>query len=200
MRLFDTIKSDNLLPFEGNAYYYGKIFNTNESLHYYSLLLDSINWQNDEVVIFGKKIITNRKIAFYAISADLNYKYSKITKNTAVFIPVLLEIKEKIEIITNQTFNSCLLNLYQNGNEGMGWHSDNEKELKENGTIASISFGAERNFSFKHNHSKLRIAIKLENGSLLTMENEIQKFWKHSMPKSTKIMTPRINLTFRTII
>lgn len=200
MHLFDTIKSDNLLPFEGDAYYYGKIFNTNESLHYYSLLLDLINWQNDEVVIFGKKIITSRKVAFYAASADINYKYSKITKNTAVFIPVLLEIKEKIELITKQTFNSCLLNLYENGNEGMGWHSDNEKELKENGTIASISFGAERNFSFKHTNSKLRIAIKLENGSLLTMENEIQKFWKHSMPKSTKIMTPRINLTFRTIV
>lgn len=200
MHLFDTIKSDNLLPFEGDAYYYGKIFNTNESLHYYRLLLDLIDWQNDEVVIFGKKIITSRKVAFYAASADINYKYSKITKNTALFIPVLLEIKEKIEMITNQTFNSCLLNLYQNGNEGMGWHSDNEKELKENGTIASISFGAERNFSFKHTNSKLKIAIKLENGSLLTMENEIQKFWKHSMPKSTKIMTPRINLTFRTIV
>ena len=200
MHLFDTIKSNNLLPFEGDAYYYGKIFNTNESMHYYNLLLDLVNWQNDEVVIFGKKIITSRKVAFYAASADINYKYSKITKNTAVFIPVLLEIKEKIESITHQTFNSCLLNLYQNGNDGMGWHSDNEKELKENGTIASISFGAERNFSFKHNNSKLKIAIKLENGSLLTMENEIQKFWKHSMPKSTKIMTPRINLTFRTIV
>jgi alkylated DNA repair dioxygenase AlkB len=200
MHLFDTIKSDNLLPLDGDAYYYGKIFNTNESLHYCNLLLDLINWQNDEVVIFGKKIITNRKVAFYAATADINYKYSKITKNTAVFIPVILEIKEKIEMITHQTFNSCLLNLYQNGNEGMGWHSDNERELKPNGTIASISFGAERNFSFKHNHTKQRIAIKLENGSLLTMENEIQKFWKHSMPKSSKIMTPRINLTFRTIV
>jgi alkylated DNA repair dioxygenase AlkB len=200
MHLFDTIKSDNLLPFDGDAYYYGKIFNTNESLHYYGLLWELINWQNDEVVIFGKKIITNRKVAFYAASADINYKYSKITKNTAVFIPVLLEIKEKIEMITHQTFNSCLLNLYQNGNEGMGWHGDNEKELKPNGTIASISFGAERNFTFKHNNTKQRIAIKLENGSLLTMEKEIQKFWKHSMPKSSKIMTPRINLTFRTIV
>jgi alkylated DNA repair dioxygenase AlkB len=200
MHLFNNIKSGNLLPFEGDAYYYGKIFNTKESLHNYGLLLELINWQNDEVVIFGKKIITNRKVAFYAASADINYKYSKITKNTAVFIPVLLEIKEKIEMITHQTFNSCLLNLYQNGNEGMGWHSDNERELKPNGTIASISFGAERNFSFKHNNTKQRIAIKLENGSLLTMEKEIQKFWKHSMPKSAKIMTPRINLTFRTIV
>jgi alkylated DNA repair dioxygenase AlkB len=200
MDLFSSIKSNNLLPFEGDAYYYGKIFNTTESLYYNNLLLDLINWQNDEVVIFGKKIITNRKVAFYAANSEINYKYSKITKNTAVFIPVLLEIKEKIEMITHQTFNSCLFNLYQNGNEGMGWHSDNEKELKPNGTIASISFGAERNFSFKHNHTKLRIGIKLENGSLLTMENEIQKFWKHSMPKSTKIKTPRINLTFRTIV
>ncbi|MFY7884877.1 MAG: hypothetical protein ACOVOV_08555, partial [Dolichospermum sp.] len=89
------------MPFEGDAYYYGKIFNTNESLHYYRLLLDLVNWQNDEVVIFGKKIITSRKVAFFAASADINYKYSKTTKNTAVFIPVLLEIKEKIELITN---------------------------------------------------------------------------------------------------
>ena len=112
----------------------------------------------------------------------------------------MLELKQKVEKITGDKFNSCLLNLYHNGEEGMAWHSDDEKSLGENTTIASLSLGAERKFSFKHKESKKAVAIILEQGSLLVMKDSTQTNWWHSLPKSKKVKKPRINLTFRTII
>ncbi|MDQ6667858.1 MAG: alpha-ketoglutarate-dependent dioxygenase AlkB, partial [Thermoproteota archaeon] len=97
-------------------------------------------------------------------------------------------------------FNSCLLNLYHNGDEGIAWHSDDEKPLGENSIIASLSFGAERKFSFKHKQTKQTISVVLEHGSLLIMKDATQTNWVHSLPKSKKITRPRINLTFRTIV
>ena len=111
-----------------------------------------------------------------------------------------MELKSKIEEITNESYNSCLLNLYHNGNEGMGWHTDAEKELKKNGTIASMSIGADRKFVFKHKISKEKVALILKNGSLLVMKNETQDYWLHSLPTTKLVSKPRINLTFRTII
>jgi alkylated DNA repair dioxygenase AlkB len=112
----------------------------------------------------------------------------------------LLELKKIAEEITGATFNSCLLNLYHNGNEGMAWHSDDEKSLGKNTAIASFSFGAERKFSLKHKKSKEAVSIILENGSLLLMKGTTQDNWLHCLPKAKKINAPRINLTFRTII
>ena len=109
-------------------------------------------------------------------------------------------IKSTVEEISGCTFNSCLLNLYHNGSEAMSWHSDNEKEILENSAIASVSFGAERKFGFRHNSTKEEISLMLENGSVLIMKDEVQKFWKHKLYTSTKIKEPRINLTFRTIV
>ena len=113
--------------------------------------------------------------------------------------PELLSLKEIIELKTGEKFNSCLLNLYHNGNEGMGWHSDNEKELGEHPVIASLSLGAARKFLLKHNQTKQKIAIILESGSLLLMKGETQEKWIHSLPKTKIIQKPRINLTFRFI-
>ncbi len=93
-----------------------------------------------------------------------------------------------------------MLNLYHNGNEGMGWHSDDEKSLGKNNTIASLSFGAERNFSFKQKHTKQIVSLVLEHGSLLIMKDTTQTNWLHSLPKSKSVTRPRINLTFRTIV
>ena len=117
-----------------------------------------------------------------------------------MFTPELLEIKTVVERISNETFNSCLLNLYHDGEEGMGWHTDAEKELKPNGAIASVSFGAVRKFSFKHKQNNTLVDVLLENGSLLIMKDQTQQHWLHQLPKSKRIKTPRINLTFRTII
>ena len=201
MTLFDDdINPDtNLLPFNGTVNYYGKIVEAQQANFYLEKLLHNINWQNDQAVIFGKQIITKRKAAWYG-DFDFEYTYSNTTKRALVWTPELFELKTITEKTTKQTYNSCLLNLYHNGNEGMAWHSDGEKDLKKNGAIASLSFGAERKFGFKHKQNKQTIFLSLQHGSLLVMKDETQTHWLHRLPPTTKISTPRVNLTFRTIV
>ena len=190
--------SNNLLPKDGIVNYFGKLMNNYEADRYLDSLLTTIDWKNDQTIIYGKLIITKRKVAWYADS-DFEYKYSNTVKHALPWTKELLELKKILEGKTGETFNSCLLNLYHNGNEGMGWHSDAERVLKKNGAIASLSFGAERKFSFKHKQSKETVSINLEHGSLLVMKGATQSNWLHSLPP-TKIKTAtRINLTFRTI-
>ena len=149
--------------------------------------------------MFGKTIITKREVAWYG-DAGLQYTYSGKTKKAIAWTNTLLTLKNIVEEKTSETFNSCLLNLYHNGSEGMGWHADNEKDLKKDAAIASLSLGAERKFSFKHKRSKQTISILLENGSLLLMKGHIQQHWLQQLPASKKISEPRINLTCRQII
>ena len=170
----------------------------NEANRYFDLLLESILWRNDEAVIFGKHIVAKRKVAWYGDS-DYLYTYSNTTKQALAWTKELSDLKQRVEEVTGTKFNSCLLNLYHNGDEGIAWHSDDEKPLGENSIIASLSFGAERKFSFKHKHTKQTISVVLEHGSLLIMKDATQTNWLHSLPKSKKITRPRINLTFRTI-
>jgi alkylated DNA repair dioxygenase AlkB len=195
MNLF-TDPSLNLLPYDGTANYYGEIFDPKLSVDFFKTLENTIDWKNDEVKLFGKKYITARKVAWYAEKPFI-YTYSNATKTALNFTNELLEIKQKIEELSGQKYNSCLLNKYHNGQEGMGWHSDDERELVKNAAIASISFGAERKFVFKHRTSKETKSIILENGSLLIMKDEIQDFWFHRLPPTQTIQQPRINLTFR---
>ena len=201
MHLFSHEQNNltNLLPVDGIVNYYGKVFSTTEASNYLAALLQNIQWKNDESFIYGKLIITKRKAAWYA-NDNFEYKYSGITKKALPFTEDLLAIKKIIEQKTGEQYNSCLLNLYHNGNEGMGWHSDAEKELKKHGAIASISFGAERKFLFRHKKTKETIEVQLENGSLLLMKGETQTHWLHRLPATKKIFTSRINLTFRTVI
>lgn len=200
MELFENLNNPNfnLLPQDGTVNYYGKIFNQDQISFFYERLLESISWKNDEAIIFGKKIITKRKVAWYG-EENFSYTYSKTTKQALPWTKELLELKEIIEEKTGEEFNSCLLNLYHNGSEGMAYHSDAEKDLKKNGAIASVSFGAQRKFSFKHKVTKERVDLILENGSLLVMKDQTQNFWLHRLPPTTKVLTPRINLTFRFI-
>jgi len=200
MDLFNTIpdKNKNYLPKEGTVNYYGRVLNPKESNYYLQSLLDTIEWRNDEAVIFGKRIITKRKVAWYGDKA-YEYTYSSTTKSALPWTKELLDLKMLIEQKTGDTFNSCLLNLYHNGEEGMAWHSDAEKDLKKNGAIASLSFGAERKFAFKHKESKETITLVLEHGSLLIMKDNTQSHWLHRLPPTKLISRPRINLTFRTI-
>lgn len=190
---------NNLLPYDGIAIYHRSIFSNKESDRILQELSGSIHWEHDEINMFGKRIITKRKVAWYG-DQPFEYNYSNHARQALPWNALLLEIKQLIEKATNEQYNSCLLNLYQNGEEGMGWHADNEKELKENGAIASLSLGAERKFQFKHRTTKERIELQLENGALLVMKGDIQKRWLHQLPKSKKISAPRINLTFRTIL
>jgi alkylated DNA repair dioxygenase AlkB len=189
----------NLLPFDGTVQYYGKIMSRNTADAYLNTLLESIEWKNDEAIIYGKHIITKRKVAWYGDN-NFSYTYSNTTKQALAWTKELLELKQLIQKLTGETFNSCLLNLYHNGDEGMAWHSDDEKSLGLNTSIASLSFGAERKFSLKHKVSKDTVTQVLENGSLLVMKGTTQNNWLHCLPKTKKVSTPRVNLTFRTIV
>ncbi|WP_080780255.1 alpha-ketoglutarate-dependent dioxygenase AlkB family protein [Chryseobacterium phocaeense] len=188
----------NILPNDGTVHYYGKVFNKEKSDHFYDYLLHQIPWENDEAIIFGKLILTKRKVAWFGEKA-FEYTYSKRTKYAKFWTPELLELKRTCEEISGETYNSCLLNLYHDGSEGMAYHSDSEKDLKKHGAIASLTFGAERKFLFKHKTTKEKIEIFLEDGSLLIMKGTTQDHWLHRLPPTTKIKTPRVNLTFRTI-
>lgn len=189
---------DNWLPQDGTVFYYGQTIPTILADYLFQKLLNGIAWQHDEAIIFGKKIITKRKVAWYG-DQPYSYTYSKVTKTALHWTPELLELKSLVENESKETFNSCLLNLYHDGSEGMAWHSDGEKDLKKNAAIASISLGAKRKFVFKHKETNEKVEIMLEHGSLLVMKNETQEHWLHSLPATKKTKAPRINLTFRTI-
>src|ERR687891_268708 len=188
-----------ILHKDGLVNYYGKILAYQEANQYLDLLMQNILWKNDEVIIFGKHIVTKRKTAWYGDS-DYLYTYSNTTKQALPWTKELCELKQIVEKLAETTFNSCLLNLYDNGDEGMGWHSDDEESLGKDNTIASLSFGAERKFLFKHKQTKQIISLVLEHGSLLIMKDATQRNWLHSLPKSKNIVQHRINLTFRTIV
>lgn len=201
MDLFDNdINSAvNLLPKDGIVNYYGKVLSRQEADHYLEKLLKTIEWRNDEAVIFGKHIVTKRKVAWYG-ERPFEYTYSNITKQALPWTKELLALKTLIEANTSETYNSCLLNLYHNGAEGMAWHSDGEKDLKKNGAIGSLSFGAERKFAFKHKVTKETVALHLEHGSILVMKGATQSHWLHRLPPTKTVTKLRVNLTFRTIM
>ena len=199
MDLFSTDPATNLLPCDGTVNYHGPILDHDEAQRCFEALLTGVPWKNDEAVIFGRHIVTARKVAWYGDS-DYSYTYSGTTKQAFRWSAELLALRAIVEAITGSTFNSCLLNLYHDGSEGMAWHSDDEKSMGRNTTIASVSFGAERKFCFKHKRTAQAISVVLESGSLLVMKDATQTHWLHSLPKSKKITTPRINLTFRTIV
>lgn len=200
MKLFENeFNSINLLPFDGEVFYIENFLNEKEQQFFFQALLKNIEWKADEVKIFGKHIITKRKMAWYA-NEEIQYTYSGISRKAILWNNELLALKNRIEKDFPDHFNACLLNLYHAGNEGMGWHSDNEKTIVENSAIASISLGAARKFSFKHKISNQTISLNLASGSLLLMKGETQKYWLHSLPKSTKVLESRINLTFRRMV
>lgn len=188
----------NLLPFDGVADYYGAVMTAPAAEAYMDTLMTNIEWKHDEAVIFGRHIITKRKVAWYG-DGNYGYKYSGIIRDALPWTAELLELKQLTEQLTNTFYNSCLLNLYHDGDEGMAWHSDDEKELAPGGAIASLSFGAGRRFLFRHRRTKETVEIPLTPGSLLVMRGATQDHWVHSLPKMKRVTQPRINLTFRTM-
>ena len=201
MDLFNHFKEHpiNILHRDGIVDYYGELFDCSEADYYFTELFNNIEWRADETVIFGKHIVTKRKVAWYG-ERPFKYTYSNTTKQALPWNKALLSIKNIVELTTSETYNSCLLNLYHNGSEGMAWHSDAEKDLKRNGAVASVSFGAERKFSFKHKKTKENVSLLLKHGSLLVMKGTTQSNWLHRLPPTTKIHEPRVNLTFRIIV
>ena len=189
----------NLNMKDADVVYYDHFFNKNLSDYYFKLLLNTIEWQQDYITVFGKTYLQPRLTSLYA-NNKLPYTYSNITMLPKVFTKELLEIKQAIEKEINTNFTSCLANLYRNGQDSNGWHADDEKELGSQPIIASVTFGAERIFHFKHKFEpQLKTKIILNHGSLLIMKGDTQKFWLHQLPKTKKIIRERINLTFRII-
>jgi alkylated DNA repair dioxygenase AlkB len=166
----------------------------------FDYFLSNLIWSHDEARIYGKTIITKRKIAWFA-DKDFDYNYSGISRIAQDWDPILLKIKAKLELETGCKFNSCLLNLYHNGAEGMAWHSDDQNHLDpEFTTVAIISLGAERFFKLRETVKKAnQFKTTLEEGSLLLMLDQTQKYYQHEIPKMSAIKTIRISMTGRSM-
>lgn len=188
-----------ILSVDSEVIFYENFFSTDESDHLFNDLYSGIEWQHEAIQIFGKHTPLPRLTAWYGDEGK-SYTYSGIKQHPIPWTPTLSLIKSRIEQIAEVNFNSVLLNLYRNGRDSVAWHSDDEQELGQNPIIGSVSFGATRRFSFKHKQIKERkIDIDLPHGSFLLMRGETQHHWQHQISKTTKDVSPRINLTFRII-
>lgn len=192
--LFDY--SDNILPKDGEVSYQGNFIPCDEASELYETLLATTAWENDHAIVLGKVITMRRKLMWYG-DKRYSYTYTNTTKVAQPWAEALQPLRKKVEHATGEKFNTCLLNLYHDGDDGMSWHSDSEDEMKRYGVIASISLGAQRRFMFKHKVTKETLSLELAHGSLLQMKGKTQEHWLHQVPKSKKVTEPRINLTFR---
>lgn len=190
---------DNLLPKDGCVNYLPRILTEPESTNLMRQIQSSLAWESDQLILFGKTVTTRRKVAWVG-NPDCTYTYSGVTKRPQAWTPELLSIKSQLEELAQAEFNSCLLNFYHDGADGMGWHSDDEKELDRISPIASLSLGARRKFAFRHKVDNGTIPLYLEDGSALIMHSPTQQFWQHALLKTKIVSTPRINLTFRKIL
>lgn len=196
MDLFPADATRNLLLKDGEAFYHGALFGSREAECLFETLMLEVPWERDELVMFGKRIVTDRKVAWFG-DENFPYKYSGSLKQAMRWTPTMRRLRDQLQSLTGSSFNSCLANLYHHGGEGMSWHSDDENTLVSLANIASLSFGAERKFRFRHKESKETVDVYLENGSLLEMKGATQMHWQHCLPKTKKVEEPRINLTFR---
>jgi alkylated DNA repair dioxygenase AlkB len=198
MRLFDEplMQPQELLPHDGSALYRPGFFNSADGERLFRIIIDETPWEARSIILFGKEVPQPRLACWYG---DLAYSYSGITLDPRPMTPTLLEIKQRCEEAASTQFNSVLVNLYRDGQDSMGLHADDEPELGAEPVIASVSFGAERNFRLRHRESKELQQISLGSGSLLVMSGLSQACWMHDVPKSKKFVEPRINLTFRYI-
>lgn len=186
---------------DASIFYYPQFFSKQKSTFYLNRLIDSIQWKQNTIKMYGKESLVPRLEAWYG-EPGKNYSYSGIMMQPIPWTSELLEIKKEIEKVSKTVFNSVLINYYRNGNDRVAWHSDDEKELGKNPVIGSISLGAERNFKLRHKDYKinsLRNNIILKHGSFLLMKGPTQHNWMHEIPRTAKPIGPRINLTFRVI-
>jgi alkylated DNA repair dioxygenase AlkB len=180
---------------------YDQFFSPSESDIFLQRLTTEIEWKQKSIKLFGREIPEPRLTAWYG-DADAHYTYSGTTNQPLPWNSLLLTIKDRCEEICHTQFNSVLLNFYRDGKDSMGWHQDNEPELGAEPIIASVSFGATRRFQFRHKKrvELPTISVNLSHGNLLIMKGKTQQFWKHQLPKTSKAIGIRINLTFRTIV
>ena len=199
--LFAPKPTDNLLPYDGQVNDLGIVIDYPSPLFYN--LVTELPWQEDIVTLFGKTHVTTRQIVWMGDS-DIDYQYSSHTRQAIPWTDTVFHVKQHVEqqlliLGIDVNFNSCLLNYYPSGEDGMGYHADDERELGEQPVIASLSLGATRKFVFKHKKTQDKVELYLESGQLIVMHGDTQSFWKHSITKTKKVTTGRISLTFRQI-
>ena len=199
--LFAPKPTNNLLPYDGQVNDLGIVIDYPSPLFYN--LVTELPWQEDIVTLFGKTHVTTRQIVWMGDS-DIDYQYSGHTRQTIPWTDTVFHVKQHVEqqlliLGIDVNFNSCLLNYYPSGEDGMGYHADDERELGEQPVIASLSLGATRKFVFKHKKTQDKVELYLESGQLIVMHGDTQSFWKHSITKTKKVATGRISLTFRQI-
>ena len=200
--LFVPAPTDNLLPYDGKVNDLGIVIGYPSALYY--ALLTTLPWQSDIVTLFGKTHVTTRQIVWMGDSAA-SYQYSGHRRQAIEWTDSVFHVKHHIErqllkIGINTHFNSCLLNYYPSGDDGMGYHADDEKELGNQPVIASLSLGATRKFVLKHKKTQDKVELYLESGQLIVMHGETQKCWKHTVTKTKTVLEGRISLTFRQMI
>lgn len=205
--LFAPTPTDNLLPYDGQVNDLGVVINDANAL--YNNLLTELPWQSDIVTLFGKTHVTTRQIVWMG-DHDVSYHYSGQTRRAIPWTKQMLHVKRHIEQQLsssgiNVDFNSCLLNHYPSGEDGMGYHADDEKELGAQPIIASLSLGARRKFVFKHKtirqkNKPVKVELYLESGQLIVMHGDTQDFWKHTITKTKTVTSGRISLTFRKVL
>ncbi len=199
LELFSPEERTNVLPCDGEVQDYGLILSASDSDKYLRYFLHHLAWQPDEVILHGQYYQTERKVVWYG-DENYQYHYSGMQKQAQQWNPALFRLKQHIEKLVGHSFNSCLANLYENGTQAVGWHSDDEPALiapDQQVVIASLSFGASRKFCFQHKSSQAKVPMLLQHGQLIVMRGQTQRYWKHALMKSVKITEPRINLTFR---
>jgi alkylated DNA repair dioxygenase AlkB len=190
---------DNLIPFDGELYLVKQFCQSSEAEHLLALLKTELAWQEEDIFIFGKWFKVPRLMCWYG-DPDAYYQYSGVNHQPIPWIPVLQDVRKKIEQHCQCTFNSVLANLYRNGSDSMGCHADDEKELGTNPVIASLSLGDTRLFKLHHKKRKSTLNFELGHGDLVVMAGALQYHWVHSVPKTKQLKTLRINLTFRKIM
>ncbi|MCG3863379.1 MULTISPECIES: alpha-ketoglutarate-dependent dioxygenase AlkB [unclassified Photobacterium] len=181
---------------DGLLYWHPQFLNLQQSEQYFKQLKNELNWQQEHITLFGKSVLQPRLQTWLG---DAVYTYSGLTMHPQPWTSAVLDLKAQCEQQAQTSFNSVLGNLYRDGEDYMGWHQDNERELGHQPVIASLSFGATRQFVFKHKITKEKIAFQLTPGSLLIMAGETQQYWQHALPKTKRVNEARINLTFRYI-
>ena len=193
------LTAQQFLPFDGTATLYHDFLDAQFAMRAFNQIRDESQWEQPEITIFGNTVLEPRLSTWHNELGE-GYKYSGVMRRAQPFSKTLSDIRKRCSEVTNTPFNSALVNFYRNGQDGVGWHSDNEACNGPEPTIASVSLGATRRFDMRHRKTGETIKIQLESGSLLVMAGKSQQYWVHQVAKTKRVHEPRINFTFRCVI
>lgn len=183
---------------DGDLTFYRRAFDEEESTTLFQALLAQTAWTQHIVTVYGRRIAAPRLSAWYG-DPGASYRYSGLYLEPLPWTETLSEVLRRVEYMAGTRFNSALVNLYRDGRDSVGWHSDAEPELRRDPVIASVSLGAVRRFVLQHKKTGRQVVLELPSGSALVMGGAIQHYWCHTLPKTSRRVGPRINLTFRTV-